>query len=120
MNQKKLGWVFLVIGGMFETVWATTMFVSEAFTVPLWTAVTIFFLFVSTWVLNVAYTKGIPTGVGYSVWVGIGALGAVVVGALLYDEPVTLLRILFVIVIIAGIGGLEMSTSKKDKNEKTE
>ena len=76
MDQKTLGWVFLIIGGLFETVWATTMFVSDGFTVPLWTAITIVFMFVSTWFLNVAFTKGIPTGIGYSVWVGIGALGS--------------------------------------------
>lgn len=97
---------------MFETVWATTMFLSDGFSVIPWTALTIGFLFVSTWFLDLAFKKGVPTGVGYAIWVGVGALGSVLVGILLFDEPATPVRIFFVLLIIVGIGGLEMSSKK--------
>ena len=120
LNKKTLAWVYLIVGGMFETVWATTMFMSEGFRYIPWTIVTIIFLFVSVGFLDMALKSDIPTGVGYSVWVGIGALGAVAVGILLFDEPATLIRLFFVIVIISGIIGLEMFTKKADSGEERE
>jgi quaternary ammonium compound-resistance protein SugE len=113
MKGSSVAWVYLFVGGLFETVWATTMFLSEGFSVFLWTAVTIPFLFVSTWFLDLAFKRGVPTGVGYAIWVGVGALGSVIVGILLFDEPATPVRIFFVLLIIAGIGGLETSSKKK-------
>ncbi len=114
MDTKRLAWVYLFIGGMFETVWATAMFMSEGFTQILWTIITIIFLFVSVWFLDKGLRSDIPTGVGYSVWVGIGALGAVIVGIVLFNEPATLIRLFFVLMIIVGIIGLEMFTKKAE------
>lgn len=99
---------------MFETVWATTMFMSEGFRHVPWTIITIIFLFISVWFLDRGLKSDIPTGVGYSVWVGIGALGAVIVGIFLFNEPATPIRLFFVLVIIFGIIGLEMFTKKVD------
>lgn len=112
MKKIAVAWICLVIGGMFETVWATTMFLSEGFSVLLWTAITIPILFVSTWFLDMAYVRGVPTGVGYAVWVGIGALGSVIAGIILFSEPSTPVRLFFVLLVIFGIGGLEMSSRK--------
>ncbi|HKM13815.1 MAG TPA: multidrug efflux SMR transporter [Candidatus Methanomethylophilaceae archaeon] len=114
MDKKTLAWVYLFVGGMFETVWATTMFMSEGFSHIFWTIITIIFLFISVWFLDMGLKSDIPTGVGYSVWVGIGALGAVIVGILLFNEPATLIRLFFVLMIIVGIVGLEMFTKKVD------
>lgn len=112
-NNKKKGWTYLIVGGLFETVWATTIFLSEAWTVPLWTVITVVFLFVSVWLLDKGLTYDIPTGVGYSVWVGIGALGAVIMGVFLFDEPVTVARIFFISLILVGVMGLEGSSKEK-------
>lgn len=119
MKSNAIAWTYLVVGGMFETVWATTMFISEGFSKIPWTAVTIAFLFVSTWFLDLAYKRGIPTGVGYAVWVGIGALGSVMAGIILFGEPATPLRLSFVLLVIVGIGGLEMS-SKRAADKKSQ
>ncbi|MGE0015455.1 MAG: multidrug efflux SMR transporter [Candidatus Methanomethylophilaceae archaeon] len=116
MKGSSVAWVYLLVGGSFETAWATTMFLSNGFSVIPWTALTIGFLFVSTWFLDLAFKRGVPTGVGYAIWVGVGALGSVIVGILLFDEPATPIRIFFVLLIIAGIGGLEAS-SKKNVDE---
>jgi len=121
LDKKTLAWFYLFLGGMFETVWATTMFMSEGFTHIVWTAITIMFLFVSVGLLDMGLKiSNIPTGVGYSVWVGVGALGAVIVGILLFNEPATLIRLFFVLVIITGIIGLEMFTKKADSVEEIE
>ncbi|MDN5357177.1 MAG: multidrug efflux SMR transporter [Candidatus Methanomethylophilaceae archaeon] len=112
MKSDAVAWMYLIVGGMFETVWATTMFISEGFSKIPWTVVTVAFLFVSTWFLDLAYKRGIPTGVGYAVWVGIGGLGSVVVGIILFGEPATPLRLLFVLLVLVGIGGLEMSSKR--------
>jgi quaternary ammonium compound-resistance protein SugE len=112
MKGSSVAWAYLFIGGLFETVWATTMFLSEGFSVFLWTAVTIPFLFVSTWFLDLAFKRGVPTGVGYAIWVGVGALGSVMVGILLFSEPATPVRLFFVLLVIVGIGGLEASSKK--------
>ncbi len=118
-DGKRKGWTYLIVGGLFETVWATTMFLSEAWTIPLWTIITIVFLFISVWFLDKGLRYNIPTGIGYSVWVGIGALGAVIVGIFLFNEPVTLARIFFISLILVGVVGLEGS-SKKKKTSTTE
>lgn len=116
MNDITKAWIYIIIGGMFETVWATTMFLSEGFTIWTWTIITVIFLFVSVWFLDVGMRADIPTGVAYSVWVGMGALGAVLVGIFAFSEPVTLTRMFFVFMILFGIMGLEMSSRYKEKS----
>ncbi|MGI6471868.1 MAG: DMT family transporter [Candidatus Methanomethylophilaceae archaeon] len=105
----------IVIGGMFETLWATTMYLSECFTIWYWTVPTFGIMFISVWFLERGMGANIPTGVAYSVWVGMGAVGTVAVGIFLFSEPVTLERMFFVFLIIFGIIGLEMSTKHKKK-----
>ena len=105
----------IVIGGMFETVWATTMYLSETFTIWYWTVPTFGVMFISVWFLERGMQEDIPMGVAYSVWVGMGAVGAVVVGIFLFAEPVTFSRMFFVFLIIFGIIGLEMSTKYEKK-----
>ncbi len=115
MKDITKAWVYIIVGGMFETAWATTMFMSEAFTKFIWIIPTVAFLFVSVWFLDLGMKANIPTGVAYSVWVGIGALGAVLVGIVAFNEPVTMLRMFFVLVIILGIIGLELFSKHETK-----
>lgn len=61
------------------------------------------------WMLWIA-VRAIPIGTAYAIWTGLGAIGAVVAGVLLYKEPATLLRILSVSAIVAGVIGLKLSS----------
>jgi quaternary ammonium compound-resistance protein SugE len=100
-------WAYIFVGGLFETAWATTMSLSETFTDPFWTIVTIVILPISVILLYKALDGGLPTGPSYAVWVGIGAIGAVIVSAIMGDVP-NLMGLFFLAVLIGGIIGLNL------------
>lgn len=100
-------WIYIFIGGIFETLWATTMSFSNVFTDPFWTIVTILILPISVIFLYKALDGGLPSGQSYSVWVGIGAIGAVIVSILMGDVP-NLMGFFFLGVLIAGVIGLNL------------
>ena len=100
-------WLYIFIGGVFETLWATTMSFSNTFTDLFWTAVTIVILPISVIFLYKALDGGLPTGPSYAVWVGIGAIGAVIVSILMGSVP-NLIGFFFLGVLIAGVIGLNL------------
>ena len=79
---KDPAWATLVVAGLLEPVWVTAMKLSEGFTDVIWGAATFVFLFFSMYLLGKALKMNIPMGTAYAVWVGIGAIGALVVGIL--------------------------------------
>jgi len=103
-------WATLVVAGLLEPVWVTTMKLSDGFTDIEWAAATFVFLFFSMYLLGKALKMNIPMGTAYAVWVGIGAIGALVVGILLFNEPSDLLRLFFVLLIVAGIVGVQVTS----------
>ena len=107
-------WLWVLIGGVFETLWATTMDLSECFTDLFWTAVTILIMPISVVFLNRGLKMGLPTGPSYSGWVGIGAIGSVVVGMMLFGEFPNLVGCLCLTLIIAGVIGLNLVTEGKE------
>ena len=102
-----VAWLYILIGGIFETLWATTMSFSEVFTDPFWTVVTILILPISVILLHYAFKRGIPTGPGYAVWVGIGAIGAVVVSVIMGESP-NIMGFIFLGILIAGVIGMNL------------
>ena len=104
-------WSFIVLGGIFEVVWAVAMKYSDGFADLFWSAVAIVFIVMSMVMLSKAIASGIPLGTAYAVWVGIGAGGTFVYGILFMNEPSGALRIMFVVLIIAGIVGLQRTSS---------
>ena len=102
-----VAWFYILIGGIFETLWATTMSFSEVFTDPFWTVVTILILPISVIFLHYAFKRGIPTGPGYAVWVGVGAIGAVVVSVIMGESP-NIMGFIFLGILIAGVIGMNL------------
>lgn len=102
-------WIYIFIGGIFETVWATTMSFSKTFTDPFWTIVTLAVMPVSVIFLYKALDKGLPTGPSYAVWVGIGAIGAVIVSIAMGDVP-NKFGFISIGVLLAGVIGLNLVT----------
>ena len=96
----------LLIAGGLEVFWSTFLKLSEGFTRPLYTVLTLAGLAASFFFLAQA-TKVLPLGTAYAVWTGIGAVGAVIVGVVVFKEPVTALRMLFVVLLLTGIIGLK-------------
>lgn len=101
-------WIYLIIAGLFEIVWATSMKYSEGFTKLYPTIITIIGMIISFYFLAQA-TKTLPLGTAYAVWTGIGALGAVIVGIILFKEPTTVMRLAFVGCLLVGIVGLKLT-----------
>ncbi len=110
-------WIILFAAGIMEIVWATAMDYSEGFTIWYYDAVTLVFLAVSTVMLNMALRRGIPVGTGYAVWTGIGAVGTLAISLAAGHETLTIIRALFVIMIIAGISGLQITAGANKEEE---
>lgn len=104
-----MSWFYLTIAGIFEVVWSTAMKYSEGFSNFFPSVIMVIGMFVSFYFLSMA-TRVHPLGTAYAIWTGIGAVGAIVVGALLFHEPVTPFRILFLAFILIGILGLKLTS----------
>jgi quaternary ammonium compound-resistance protein SugE len=100
-------WSLLLVAGLLEIVWSSSMKASEGFTNHLYTGVTFVAAWLSFWLLGLAM-KSLPLGTAYAVWTGIGGVGAAVVGMVLFREPVTVARILCIAAIVGGILGLKL------------
>lgn len=110
MEVINLAWIMLGIAGIFEVVWATCMKYSEGFTKLSWSLLTFAGMAVSFYLLARA-TKTLPLGTAYAVWTGIGALGSVIVGIILFKEPVTAGRLIFAALLLVGIIGLKITSA---------
>ena len=105
-----MGWVYLVIAGLFEIAWAVALKYSEGFS-KLVPSVTFFVTAaLSMWFLSMAL-KSLPIGSAYAVWTGIGAVGLAIIGMVWFSEPVTIVRIACIGLIVLGIIGLKLSGS---------
>jgi quaternary ammonium compound-resistance protein SugE len=104
-----MAWVILVVAGVFEVGWAIGLKYTDGFT-RLWPTVwTVLAMIVSLWLLGIAM-KTLPVGTAYAVWVGVGAVGTVILGIVLLGEPAGALRLISVALIVAGIVGLKLAT----------
>ncbi len=104
-----MAWVILIVAGLFEVSWAVGLKYSEGLT-RLWpTLATAATLVVSMILLAVAM-RSLPLGTAYTVWTGIGAIGTVVLGILLFGEPATASRLACIALILVGILGLKLAT----------
>ena len=104
-----MAWVFLACAGLLEVVWSSFLKLSEGFTKLGWSVVTIAGMLASFYLLSQAM-KTLPLGTAYAIWTGIGALGSVIVGIVVFREPVTALRLFFVAMLLAGIVGLKLTS----------
>lgn len=103
-----MAWLILLLAGLLEVVWAIGLKYTEGFT-RLWPSVgTLVAMALSVALLGLAM-KHLPVGTAYAVWVGVGAVGTVIMGIILFQEPATLARLLSMGLIVAGIVGLKLS-----------
>ena len=105
-----MAWVFLLVAGLLEIIWAFTMKLSQGFTRVAPTVVTILAMVASFGLLSI-WMKTLPLGTAYTVWTGIGAVGAFVVGVVVLGEPLTIGRVLATVLILAGLSLMKLSTS---------
>jgi len=100
-----MSWIYLFVAGVFEIVWAIGLKYTQGFTRPLASVITIAGMVVSFYFLSLA-TKTLSIGTAYAIWTGIGAVGAITLGVILFKEPFDLPRALFMLLIVIGIIGL--------------
>ena len=105
-----MAWIFLLLAGLFEIVWAFLMKASDGFSRPWQTVGTIVFMIISFGLLSMAM-KTLPLGTAYAIWTGIGAVGAFIVGVMVLGETLTPMRIGGVVLIVSGLLVLKLSSS---------
>jgi quaternary ammonium compound-resistance protein SugE len=114
-----MAWIILIIAGLFETVWAVALKYSEGFT-RLWpTVITAVAMIISLYLLAISL-KTLPLGTAYTIWTGIGALGTVIYGVMVFGESKDLLKLIFIMMILGGIVGLRVVSGKGSTAGKVE
>jgi quaternary ammonium compound-resistance protein SugE len=103
-------WIYLFIAGLFEIAWAVGLKYTDGFTRLGSSAWTIAGM-VASFVFLAQALKSIPLGTGYAVWTGIGAVGTAILGIVLFDESRDPFRLACIMIIVAGIVGLRLSST---------
>lgn len=103
-----MAWIYVMIAGLLEIGWATAMKYSEGFT-RLWPSALTIVLMIASFALLSQAMKTLPLGTAYGVWTGIGAVGSAIVGILVLGEPRDFVRVLCILLILAGIVGLKLT-----------
>lgn len=107
MGQSGIAWLALFVAGLFETVWAIGLKYTEGFTRLVPSLLTLAAMAVS-FALLAWSLKVLPVGTAYAIWTGIGAIGTVILGVVLFHEPMTTMRLVCVVLIVSGIVGLKI------------
>ncbi|MFA7022726.1 quaternary ammonium compound efflux SMR transporter SugE [Aliarcobacter sp.] len=105
-----MSWIILFLAGIFEIFWAVGLKYSDGFTKLFPTIFTIVTMIISFYLLSLAL-KALPIGTAYAVWVGIGTVGTVIAGIMLFGESMTLIRVISILFILIGIVGLKFTTN---------
>ena len=105
-----MSWIILFFAGLFEVGWAVGLKYTDGFTRPLPTVLTVGGMVISLGLLGLAM-KELPLGTAYAIWTGVGAVGTVIAGIILFGESMALIRLASVALIITGLVGLKVSAS---------
>lgn len=106
-----MAWIILLVAGLFEIGWAVGLKYTHGFTRPLASVLTIACVVLSMGLLGLA-VRTLPLGTAYAIWTGIGTVGTVFLGILLFGEQATPARLLCIGLIVAGIIGLKLVTGE--------
>ncbi|MFZ6723246.1 DMT family transporter [Undibacterium sp. Ji49W] len=104
-----MAWILLVVAGLFEVVWAFAMKQSDGFTKLIPSAVTIAGMLISIVLLSLSM-RSLPLGTAYTIWTGIGALGAFIVGIVFLGEQLNFTRVCAAVLILSGLVMMKMSS----------
>ncbi|MHC8406418.1 MULTISPECIES: quaternary ammonium compound efflux SMR transporter SugE [unclassified Pseudomonas] len=104
-----MSWIILFFAGLFEVGWAVGLKYTDGFSRPLPTALTVGAMVISLGLLGLAM-KELPLGTAYAIWTGVGAIGTVIAGIILFGESMAFFRLASVALILCGLIGLKIST----------
>ena len=102
-------WMYLLVAGLFEISWAVGLKFTHGFSQVIPSVITVMCMIASFYFLALAL-KHLPLGTAYAIWTGIGTIGTVIFGIILFKEPITAMRLLCIALIISGITGLKILT----------
>ncbi len=102
-----MAWAYLAVAGLFECGWAIGLKYTDGFTKLVPSILTVSAMAISFWLLSLAM-KTIPVGTAYAVWTGIGAVGVAILGMILLGESRAIMRVICLLLIVAGIVGLKL------------
>ncbi|ATP43722.1 quaternary ammonium compound-resistance protein SugE [Pseudomonas putida] len=105
-----MSWIILFFAGLFEVGWAVGLKYTDGFSKPIPTVLTVGAMVISLGLLGLAM-KELPLGTAYAIWTGVGAVGTVIAGIILFGESMALVRLVSVALIVCGLIGLKVSTS---------
>ncbi len=105
-----MSWIILFFAGLFEVGWAVGLKYTDGFSKPLPTVLTVAAMAISLGLLGLAM-KELPLGTAYAIWTGVGAVGTVIAGIILFGESMALVRLVSVALIVTGLVGLKISAS---------
>ena len=100
-------WFYLLVAGLFEISWAVVLKFSHGFTQIFPAVFTVISMILSFYFLSQAL-KQLPLGTAYAVWTGIGTIGTVIFGILIFKEPLTISKLICIALIVSGITGLKL------------
>ena len=104
-----MAWIFLFVAGLLEVVWAYSMKLSDGFSRPVPATVTIVAMIASFTLLALAM-RSLPLGTAYTVWTGIGAVGAFILGVVMLGEALTAMRVVAAALIVGGLVLMKLSS----------
>lgn len=104
-----MAWIYLFIAGIAEIIWAVTMKQSQGFSKLAPSVITVVFMAISVFFLAISM-RTLPLGTAYVIWTGIGAIGAFLLGVMLFNEPSNMGRIFAAILIISGLILMKINT----------
>ena len=103
-----MAWVLLLVAGLFEVGWAVGLKYTHGFT-RLWPSLATGAALVASMTLLGLVVRTLPLGTSYALWTGIGILGTAALGTLVFDEAMTPMKVLCIVLIVAGILGLKLA-----------
>lgn len=104
-----MAWIMLIVAGLFEVVWAYSMKLSDGFSRLIPSAITLVMMIASFGLLSISM-RTLPLGTAYTVWTGIGAIGAFVVGIVALGEQLSIMRALAAVLIVCGLVLMKLTT----------
>jgi|UniRef100_UPI003784DF14 quaternary ammonium compound-resistance protein SugE len=105
-------WLHLIIAGLLEVAWAIGLKQTEGWT-RLWPSVITALLMIASFFFLSLALRSLPLGTAYAIWTGIGAVGTALIGIFVFGEPRTAARLVCIVLIVAGIVGLKLTSSSQ-------
>jgi quaternary ammonium compound-resistance protein SugE len=105
-------WLHLIIAGLLEVAWAIGLKQTDGWT-RLWPSVTTALLMMASFFFLSLALRSLPIGTAYAIWTGIGAVGTALIGIIVFDEPRTAARLVCIVLIVAGIVGLKLTSGSQ-------